>query len=236
MYKYEIHLHTSGCSKCANATIRELVLDAKEKGYKGIVVTDHFYRGNTCIDRKLPWKQFVEAYELNWLDGKALGDELGIDVIFGVEEIYNKDAKEVLIYGITPEELKAETDFKHYNLEQIYDFVDRHGGFLSHAHPFRNRGYIGNPDSEPDPFSLHGVEVFNYADYAADCNDRNQMAFCFAVKYGLKELCGGDVHALGNRLGATGIAVQNPIHDTKELAKILHSGNYKLIINGEIQQ
>ena len=24
MYKYEIHLHTSGCSKCADATIREL--------------------------------------------------------------------------------------------------------------------------------------------------------------------------------------------------------------------
>ena len=230
MYKYELHLHTSGCSKCGASTAREMVLAAKEKGYKGIVITDHFYRGNTAIDRKLPWDMFVESYELNWLDGKALGDEIGIDVIFGIEEVYNRDMKEVLIYGITPDELKAETDFRHYTLEQIFEFVDSHGGFLSHAHPFRDREYIKNPDTEPNPNALHGVEVFN----VSDPDDRNKMAANFAKKHGLLPLSGGDVHAVGPRLGTSGIAVEKPIHDTKELAQVLHSGNYKLIINGEI--
>lgn len=231
MYKYELHLHTSGCSKCGVSTVREMVLDAKEKGFKGIVVTDHFYRGNTGIDRNLPWEEFVEVYEKNWLDGKALGDEIGVDVIFGIEERYNKDAKEVLIYGITPDELKSETDFRHYTLEQIYDFVDSHGGFLSHAHPFRNREYIKNADVEPNPKALHGVEVFNYS----DPEDRNLMAVEFAKKYGLHSLSGGDVHKTDIRLGSSGIAVNEPIRDTKELARVLHSGNYKLIINGEIK-
>ncbi len=231
MYKYELHLHTSGCSKCGISSAREMIFEANEKGYKGIVITDHFYRGNTSIDRNLPWEDFVSAYEQNWLVGKALGDELGIDVIFGIEEVYNKDFKEVLIYGITPDELKAETDFRHYDLEQIFEFVNSHGGFLSHAHPFRNRPYIKNIDLEPNPNALHGVEVFN----VSDPDERNQLALEFAEKYNLRLLSGGDVHSVGSRLGTSGIAVDTPITDTKELAKLLHSGNYKLIINGEIK-
>ncbi|MBO5746571.1 MAG: PHP domain-containing protein [Clostridia bacterium] len=234
MYKYEIHLHTSGCSKCGTSTIREMVLNAKEKGFKGFVVTDHFYHGNTCIDRNLPWNEFVEAYEKNWLEGKALGEKHGIDVIFGIEEIYTRDMKEVLIYGITPEELKAEADFINYDLRQVYEFVNRHEGFLSHAHPFRNRGYIKNVNLPPDPNVLHGVEVFNYADFAADCNDRNLMALEYAKKYGLRQLSGGDVHKADSRLGSSGIAVDRPIHDTKALAKIIRSGEYRLIVNGRI--
>ena len=105
MFKYEMHLHTSGCSKCGISTVEEMALAAKEMGFQGIVVTDHFYRGNTCIDRNLPWEEFVAAYEKNWLDGKAFGESVGIDVIFGIEEVYHKDMKEVLIYGITPDEL-----------------------------------------------------------------------------------------------------------------------------------
>ena len=141
----------------------------------------------------------------------------------------------MLIYGITPDELKAETDFITYDLKKIFEFVNRHGGFLSHAHPFRNRGYIKNPNLPPNPNVLHGVEVFNYADFAADCNDRNQMALEFAKKYGLRCLSGGDVHKADIRLGSSGIAVDEPIRDTKELARTLHSGNYRLIINGEIK-
>ncbi len=231
MYKYEIHLHTSECSRCAVSSAHEMILHAKEKGYNGVVITDHFYHGNTCVNRKLPWDKFVDAYELNFLNAKAIGDEIGIDVILGFEEIYNSDMKEVLIYGITPAELKAETDFINYNLEQIFEFVERCGGFLSHAHPFRNRAYIKNTDMEPNHKALHGVEVFN----VTDSDDRNKMALEFAEKYGLKQLSGGDIHTADNRLGTSGIAVEKPIHDTKQLAKVLHSGNYKLIINGQIK-
>ncbi len=230
MYKYEIHLHTSGCSYCGLSTVEEMVLDAKEKGFKGIVVTDHFYRGNTAVDPTLSWKEFVDAYEQNWLQGKRFGEKYGIDVIFGIEEVYNRDMKEVLIYGITPEELKAEPDFKTYNLEQIFKFVDEHGGVVSHAHPFRDRKYIKNANLEPDHLSLHAVEVFN----VSDDDERNEMAAEFADKYNLMPLSGGDVHKTDSRLGSSGIAVDRPIHDTKELARVIRSGEYRLIVNGRI--
>ena len=85
MFKYEMHLHTSGCSKCAHSTIEEMIIALKEKGYTGAVITNHFYRGNTAVDRKLPWEDFVSAYEKDFLVGKALGEKLDFDVIFGIE-------------------------------------------------------------------------------------------------------------------------------------------------------
>lgn len=230
MYKYELHSHTCGCSSCGVSTAEEMVKATKEHGYQGLVITNHFYRGNTCIDRSLPWHEFVAAYERDWLIGKALGDALDIDVIFGVEEVYSK-GKEVLIYGITPDEFKTETDFKHYNLEQISAFVRAHGGFLCHAHPFRDREYIPDPNKAPDHTLLDGVEVFN----GSGPDNRNRLAFEFADKYGLKHLSGGDVHnAAISYFGTSGIATEKRITDTKELASVLHSGDYRLIVEGKI--
>ena len=52
-YRYEMHLHTAPCSLCAVATMEEMVAACREKGYAGFVVTNHFYHGNTGIDRSL---------------------------------------------------------------------------------------------------------------------------------------------------------------------------------------
>lgn len=230
MYKYELHSHTCGCSGCAVSTVEEMVRVTKEYGYSGLVITNHFYRGNTCVDRSLEWHEFVETYERDWLKGKEFGKALGIDVIFGVEEVYSR-GKEVLIYGITPDEFKTETDFKHYNLEQISAFVRSHGGFLCHAHPFRDREYIPDPNKAPDHTLLDGVEVFN----SCDPDNRNQLALEFADKYGLKRLSGGDIHSISaSTFGTSGIAVAQRITDTKELASVLHSGDYRLIVGGKI--
>lgn len=230
MYKYEIHLHTSGCSACAVSSVEDMVAAAKLHGYRGIVITNHFYRGNTGVDRRLSWNEFVGAYEREWLRGKAFGETTGVDVIFGIEEVYSK-GKEVLIYGITPDELKAETDFNHYDLEKISGFVRRHNGFLSHAHPFRARPYIPEPGKEPDARFLDGVEVNN----ANDPEERNKAAEIFAVKHGLRFTSGGDIHSAdSSNFGTSGIAVEERIKDTKTLAKVLHSGKYRIIVNGKI--
>ena len=63
MYKYEIHLHTNNCSACAISSPEEMVDIAAEKGYSGIVITNHFYHGNTGVDRNLPWEEFVSCFE-----------------------------------------------------------------------------------------------------------------------------------------------------------------------------
>lgn len=50
----------------------ELVDALEAEGYSGAVLTNHFYWGNTGIDRNLPWNEFVKAYEIDYKKCKKL--------------------------------------------------------------------------------------------------------------------------------------------------------------------
>ncbi|MBR5783322.1 MAG: PHP domain-containing protein [Clostridia bacterium] len=226
MYKYELHTHSRGCSACAIAECTEIVDAAKEKGYAGIVFTNHFYRGNTSIDRNLPWKDFVEAYKQDYLIAKERGNKIGIDVIFGIEEGMGK-GKEVLIYGIEADVIAGEPNFAAMDLKMLSDFVHKNGGVIYAAHPFRQRHYIANPRQEPDLNYLDGIEVYNHGNTKED----NQYAAEYAKQKGVSTISGGDVHSVGD-LGTTGIATPIRIKSSKELVEVLKSGDYQLIIDG----
>lgn len=60
------HLHTSESSACGLLPAAQPVQKFKEAGYTGIVVTDHFYGGNTAIDRNLPWEQWIDCKDEIW--------------------------------------------------------------------------------------------------------------------------------------------------------------------------
>ena len=62
-----------------------------------MVVTDHFFNGNTAIDRSLPWEEKVELYCRGYENAKEEGDKIGLDVFFGVEWAFHGD--EFLLYG-----------------------------------------------------------------------------------------------------------------------------------------
>jgi len=102
LYLYEMHCHALPCSACGGIQPEDLVRGMKEIGYSGMVLTDHFYHGNTGIRRNMPWEDFVAAYEESFLRAKAIGDQLDFDVLFGIEEGIG-DCKEALIYGLTPQ-------------------------------------------------------------------------------------------------------------------------------------
>jgi histidinol phosphatase-like PHP family hydrolase len=53
-YLYEPHLHTALSNACANSNGSEYIRLYKDLGYSGIIVTDHFYNGNTAVSRSLP--------------------------------------------------------------------------------------------------------------------------------------------------------------------------------------
>ena len=230
MYKYEMHLHTSWCSGCAVSTGREYVLDAKEKGYTGIILTNHFYHGNTCIDRKIPWSDFAQAYKDDYLAAKKAGDEYGIEVLFGLEEGYG-GGKETLIYGIDPDLIINTPEFQHMNIDEMSAFVRANGGFIACAHPFRARGYITDPRKEPNAEIFDAVESYNVGNTEED----NELAEEFCKKTGLPRISGGDVHST-NGFGRAGLAFYERITTNEQLVEALKQGNYKLIINGEIEE
>ena len=77
-YKYETHLHTVQGSACGWLTGAEMARIFKNGGYTGIVITDHFFGGNTAIDRSLPWEQWVEQFCKGYESAKAEGDRIGL--------------------------------------------------------------------------------------------------------------------------------------------------------------
>jgi hypothetical protein len=228
MFKYETHLHSSGCSACAVSTAEEMVLTAKDKNYTGVVFTNHFYHGNTSVNRRFDWKDFVEKFEEDYIKAAKLGKDIDIDVFFGIEEVY-EPGKEVLIYGIEPYMLKKASFMKENNIEQLSAFVRENGGFIVAAHPFRQRFYIPNPDKEPDMSYFDAIEVYN----SENTDEDNQTAFNFAKRKKIPVISGGDVHDKES-FGLSGIAFYKRLYTSKNLVKALKNQQYRLIIKGEI--
>ena len=73
-YKYQMHAHTSPCSACAVMSPAELVESLYSGGYSGCVVTNHFYKGNSGIDRNLPYNDFIKKYEEDYLECKKAAE------------------------------------------------------------------------------------------------------------------------------------------------------------------
>ena len=77
VYKYETHLHTSQGSACGCCSGAEQVENLKRLGYDGCFVTDHFFTGNTAIDRSLPWREKVELFCQGYEEAKSAATSLG---------------------------------------------------------------------------------------------------------------------------------------------------------------
>jgi len=223
VFKFEIHLHTSACSGCGRSTAKAMTEAAIEHDYSGIVITNHFYHGNTCINRELPWKEFVAPYAEDYYNAREYGEKKGITVFFGIEEVY-EPGKEMLIYGLNPESIADCTEFRDMNPKQMSNFVHQNGGLTVCAHPFRNRAYIPNPDSPPDASIFDGAECYNHFNPP----EENLKAFVFAKNTGLFMTSGCDIHHHGD-FGNAGIEFFEEIKSYEQFLTLLKKGEYKLI-------
>ena len=80
-YKIETHLHTAEGSKCGWATGCEQAEARFMEGYSTIIVTDHFFRGNTRPERSLPWEEYVEQFCSGYEHAKARGAKILAEVV-----------------------------------------------------------------------------------------------------------------------------------------------------------
>ena len=84
-FLYETHMHTSQGSACAHSTGEEMARAYHERGYTGIIVTDHFFNGNSAVPKDLPWTERVERFLKGYEQAKATGEAIGLQVFFGWE-------------------------------------------------------------------------------------------------------------------------------------------------------
>lgn len=227
MFKYEMHLHSCQTSRCGVSESTDYIAAAKKRGFSGMVFTNHFFRGNTAIDRELPWRDFVNAYAEEFYKAGELAKGTGIDVLFGLEEGYG-NGKECLIYGLRPETIAECNDFSRLPIKELSVFVRENGGFIACAHPFRVRGYITDSREEPNPELFDAVEVYNRGNSLED----NILAEEYAVKYSLPAICGGDTHR-DSDFGYCGVAFEERVSDSKTLVRLLKSRKYSLIADKE---
>ncbi|MCQ2451000.1 MAG: PHP domain-containing protein [Clostridia bacterium] len=224
MFFYETHQHTAACSKCAHVEAAELVKCLAEGGYAGVILTNHFYNGNTAIDRNLPWKEFCEAYEKDYEVAKEEAKKYDFDVLFGVEEHVGK-GKEVLIYGLSPDNLKKHPELVSGNLETIYNVVHKYAGLVIQAHPFRDRAYITDPFEKLPTEYLDGFEVYN----RANPDLSNNQAYEYVKDLGKIITAGSDSHNFDEDYYRFGIGCEHRIRNEKELVTVLKNRDYVLI-------
>lgn len=221
-YVYETHLHTAQASACAASGGEEMARACYEAGYTGIMVTDHFFYGNTRIDRTLTWHEWVNGFCSGYEAAKEEGDRLGLQVFFGWEACYS--GTEFLIYGLDKEWLLGHPEIKDATIEEQYRLVSASGGLVVHCHPYREEAYI--PEIRLFPEFVDAVEGINATHSSRKSTSHNKPEFDvkaqeYAKRAGLPMTAGSDIHCTNLFFG--GIACSKKLQDVHDYVKLVKS-------------
>lgn len=223
-YRYDLHVHTSEVSACARSTADAIADFYREQGYQGIVITNHFFNGNTTVPRdgSLPWEEMVRRYCTGYEIAKKRGDEIGLDVFFGWEYSTYGGAGDFVTLGLDEAWLLAHPDVHRMEPTAYFDLVHADGGFIIHAHPFLQasytKGFFLFPNYED------AVEVLN----AGKTDFTNARAKEYAENFGLIGVSGSDCHSVGaGRL--CGVETDRRVRDLADLIEIIRRKEHRII-------
>lgn len=211
MFYYELHSHTNAASLCSQVEPEEYIRFYMDRGYSGMVVTDHFYYGNTSVNRRLPWDVFVDEFCEGYYRAKREGDKRGFTVLFGFEQKFTEGTDEYIVLGISPEWLKAHPEIRDMKRVPFFKKIREAGGFVIQAHPYRICYYISDIRLALD--YVDAIEVLNIGH-----NDKySRQAYEYAKNLGLPITGGSDIHSIENREVVSGVALEREIFTVEEL-------------------
>ena len=231
-YMYEPHMHTKAASACARSSGREMARAHKEAGYAGIIVTDHNWGGNTCVDRSLEWTEWVDKFFEGYREAKDEGDKIGLQVFPGWEAGYG--GPEFLIYGLTPQWLMEHPEIKNASVKEQYDMVHEAGGLVIQAHPFREDWYLHS--IELFPHEVDGCEIVNatHSNHLSQSHNNpvfDDEAILYAKVHGFMTTCGSDVHSV-NLFGG-GMAFPTKLESIEDFIDRIKNGGDYVLSNGD---
>lgn len=223
MGKYEMHVHTAECDICAHVAAKDIVRMYQQKGYSGLVITDHYFA------MSFDWfaddltegthYEFVDRWLRGYREAKKEGDKIGMTVLLGAEvRLDGPNINDYLIYGIDEDFLfRAPYLNRLSSLQELISVLPENACVVQ-AHPFRDNMTVQSPDL------LFGIEVNNGGTELF----RNDLARTFAAHYGKPMLSGSDFHH-ADHLARGGISTDADIQSIQDLVRVLRSGNYELI-------
>lgn len=202
--KIDMHCHVKEGSLDSKVGVEEYITLLKEKGFQGMVITDHnTYKGYRY------WKDHIK--------GKRHTDFV---VLKGIE-YDTRDAGHILV--IMPEGVKMRLlELRGMTVSVLIDFVHRNGGVLGPAHPcgekylsFANtKRYRRSPDLM-NRFDF--VEVYN----CCESEESNAQAFDLAIKYDKAAVGGSDAHK-PECVGMAYTILPEPVTCETELISMIH--------------
>ena len=220
-YKYETHLHTSPVSACARASVEESVRAYKELGYAGVFITNHFVDGNIAFEiRGHSYEEMLHFYYKDYLDAKAVGEEIGIDVFFGVELAYA--GTDFLVYGLNMDWYLAHPEIQGMSKKEELNLMRDAGALVIQAHPFREARYIDHIRLYPR--DVHGTEIIN----ASRTPEENAMAKLYCEHYGLIPFAGTDNHTGAARTTFAGMECDERITDEWDFVRRVLDGQMQI--------
>ncbi len=222
MFYYELHSHTTAASLCSIVDPEAYVKFYLNMGYSGMVVTDHFYHGNTSVNRRLPWDMFIDEYCEGYYRAKREGDKYGFTVFFGFEQKFYDGNDEYIVLGISPEWLKNHPEIRDMQRIEFFKIIREVGGFVIQAHPFRERHYIS--DIRLSLNYVDAVEVFNLG----DTDEQSRRSYEYAKNLGLPMTSGTDIHSIHDREVVGGVGFEKKISTIEELIEEIKFGRAAL--------
>ena len=215
MIAIDMHTHSSGVSRCSRVTPEELIDQKIAQGYDGIVLTNHCQPWYYAAEEH---KQYVETVIAEYHTAKAYGDKVGFRVLLGIEiTIQNPAVYDMLIYGVTEDMLRASSCLYQMTQRELFDFCNRYGALLIHAHPLRS-SFDGKRVGLANPAYIHGTEI--------NCTPKDLVLkdelLPLAKEKELLVTCGTDYHA-PDRTFRGGMYVPDTVHTSTDLADYLKS-------------
>ncbi len=237
-FKYETHLHTAQGSACGKSGGADYIEAFYKAGYSGIFVTDHFFGGNTAAPREGSWLKRIDVYcsgyEAAFEKAQSFNKEKGLTgtdkefkVFFGIEQTFDGD--DYLVYGLDKNWLYDHPEIERMRHQELFDAVNREGGLMIQAHPFRLRGYI--QAIHVHPREVHGVEIYNGGNKATE----NELAELYARQYDFPVTSGSDIHDINfiipapGKMPLGGMEFDSPVKDVFDYADRIKNRLGKII-------
>lgn len=222
MFQYELHAHTAECDLAARLSGAQLVRAYAQRGYSGMVITDHYF--SIFFDwfgKELEGKSHRQILD-RWLRGyeaaRNEGEKIGFTVLTGAEVRIDGTINDYLIYGLEEEDLYRLPLLNRLgSIDEVLALLPEKACVV-HAHPFRENMTVR------DPGRFFGIEVYN----GGTDPFRNQLAKAWASHYGKAMTSGSDCHG-PDSVGKGGIITETPILTPADLINTLRSGAYQLI-------
>ncbi|MBC7960224.1 MAG: PHP domain-containing protein [Vallitaleaceae bacterium] len=225
MSKMDLHIHTAEVSPCGNVTASDLVKLYKEKGYDGLVITDHYFKGYFDDLGEMPWEDKIQQFLAGYRMALQVGEGLDINVFLGMEIKVESDPNDYLVYGFDEAFLNNNPKLYDLDVQDLVKRVKENHLMIFQAHPFRkgmHRDYI---------HLLHGFECYNGN---RRHNSRNDLAEKLLESSKGIGLSGSDFHELED-LAYGGIVLPDRVKTIEQLMACLKSKEYTYIKETKVQ-